>query len=351
MTTLQDLATLVGGTLAGDGRMLITGAEILREAQPGEISLADRAALAGQLAESRASAVVVPRDFRPEGVAYIAVDHVHRAFAAIVSHFRPPLRDRAPGIHPTAWVDPTARLGADVYVGPQASIGAEAVVGAGCAIHAGARVMERCVLGERVTLYPNVVLYENTRIGNRCQLHAGAVIGAHGFGFETSTAGHAISSQLGYVAIEDDCEIGANTTIDRGTYGATTIGAGTKTDNQVQVAHNCRIGRQNLFCAQVGIGGSVVTGERVILAGQVGVRDHCHIGDNTAVGAKSGVGEDLPANGRYHGTPAIPVREQAVIYSALSRLPAMRQTLKRLERQVSALRGESPDAGGDRDAA
>jgi UDP-3-O-[3-hydroxymyristoyl] glucosamine N-acyltransferase len=187
-----------------------------------------------------------------------------------------------------------------------------------------------------VTLFPNVVLYEHTIVGNRVTIHAGAVIGAYGFGYQLSEGRHERSPQLGFVAIDDDVEIGANATIDRGTYGPTVIGEGTKIDNLVMIAHNCRIGRHNLICSQVGIAGSCTTGDYVVMAGQVGLRDHVEIGDRVALGAKAGVMHSI-AEGAWVGIPATPEREQMVKLAAVTRLPEMRKEFRALQRQVAEL--------------
>jgi UDP-3-O-[3-hydroxymyristoyl] glucosamine N-acyltransferase len=176
-------------------------------------------------------------------------------------------------------------------------------------------------------------------------IHAGAVLGAYGFGYKTVGGRHQLSAQLGWVELGADVDVGAGTTIDRGTYGPTRIGEGTKIDNQVMIAHNCRIGRHNLICSQAGVAGSCTTGDYVVLAGQVGVRDHVHIGDRAVVGAKGGVSGDVPAGEIYLGIPATPEREQKLKQAALSKLPEMRRQLKELERTVSRLAGPLEPAG------
>jgi UDP-3-O-[3-hydroxymyristoyl] glucosamine N-acyltransferase len=214
-------------------------------------------------------------------------------------------------------------------------------VGAGCVIHSGVRIMTGCRLGDGVILFPNVVLYEHTVVGARSLIHAGAVIGAYGFGYTTVDGQHRRSAQLGYVVIGEDVEIGACTTIDRGTYGATAIGDGTKIDNQVMVAHNCRIGRHNMICSQVGIAGSTTTGDYVVMAGQVGVRDHVHIGSRAVLGARAGVMGDVPDGEAYVGLPATPERQQALIQASLARLPELRKQIKELQRTIERLDKES----------
>ena len=282
------------------------------------------------------------QDFAPENLPAIQVDDVHAAFATIVTHFRPTLNATRSGVSPTANVSPRARLGEDVEIHAGATIGDKVEIGPHSTIHAGARILAGCKLGEHVTVYPNAVLYERTAVGDRSVIHAGAVLGAHGFGYKLVGGRHQISAQLGNVEIANDVEVGACTTIDRGTYGPTVIGEGTKIDNQVMIAHNCRIGRHNLICSQVGVAGSTSTGDYVVMAGQVGVRDHVHIGTGATLGAKAGVSCDVPASAHYLGTPAVPLRDQKLQYALFSKLPEMRKQLKDLQRQVESLVAEQP---------
>ncbi|MGA2067417.1 MAG: UDP-3-O-(3-hydroxymyristoyl)glucosamine N-acyltransferase [Thermoguttaceae bacterium] len=335
--TLAELATMVGGEVAGPGDLLVSGAAPLGDALAGQITLVDRQENCRGLAASAAVAVVCPRSFRPAAMPAIHVDDVHRAFAAIVVFFRPQRRRLRIGVSPLAVVSPTAKLAPNVDVYPLATIGPDVTIGAGSTIHSGVHILAGAQIGEEVTIFPNVVLYENTVVGPRCILHAGAVLGAYGFGYEQVDGRHCLTAQLGNVVLGADVEIGAGTTIDRGTYGPTVIGEGTKIDDLVMVAHNCHIGRYNMLCSQVGIAGSTVTGDYVVMAGQVGVRDHVRIGRGAVVGAKAGVINDIPDAARMIGIPATPERDQKVKQAAFARLPEMRQQLKQLQRTVAAL--------------
>jgi UDP-3-O-[3-hydroxymyristoyl] glucosamine N-acyltransferase len=341
--TLREIAEIVDGRLEGDGALLISGAAIIRDAQPGDITLADDAKLAPQLAASHASAALVGRNYTPLNMPFVAVDNVHRAFAAVLARLRPEHANGERGIDPGAEVHPTAIVPASAYVaagakiGPHVVLGEHVSVGPGTILHAGVQILHSSQLGADCEIFPNVVLYENTKLGDRVVIHAGAVIGAYGFGYDSSSGSHQRSAQLGNVEIESDVEIGACTTIDRGTYGPTRIGEGTKIDNQVMIAHNCRIGRHNLICSHVGIAGSCTTGDYVVMAGQVGLRDHVQIGDRVTLGAKSGVMHDVPAGSTLVGAPAIPVKEQMLIVAASFKLPEMRKQLKALERTVEML--------------
>jgi len=344
-TSLSALAKLVGATIVGDGSLQVQGAATLLDATAGDITLVDKNEKAASLAKCAARAAVVPRGFPLETLTMpaLVVDDVHRAFTAIVLHFRPQRGQTRIGVHPQALVSRTAKLAADVDVHAGATVGDDVVIGPGSTIYPGARVMDGSHLGANVTVHPNAVLYERTKVGDRSTIHAGSVIGCHGFGYRLSDGNNLPCAQLGWVEIGSDCEIGACSTVDRGTYGPTIIGDGTKLDNLVMIAHNCRIGRHNMICSQVGVAGSTTTGDYVVMAGQVGVRDHVHIGERAILAAKAGISSDVPADAHMLGTPAIREREQKIQFAAMSKLPEMRRQLKRLERAVEALSRQADD--------
>ncbi len=335
--TLAELAALVNGQVVGDGSLLIHGAAPLSDAGPGDITLVDRSERSAILESSGASAVVMPRSVSPNGLPAIQVDDVHQAFTTIVGRFRPVRHASRRGISPQAVISPTAKLGDDVDVGPFCTIGDDVEIGRGSTIHAGVHIMAGTKIAEDVTIFPNAVLYEDTIVGPRCLIHAGAVLGAYGFGYHFVEGSHHLAAQLGNVVVGPDVEVGAATTIDRGTYGSTIIGEGTKIDNLVVIAHNCRIGRHNLLCGQVGIAGSTTSGDYVVMAGQVGVRDHVRVGHRAVLGAMAGVINDVPDDSRLVGIPATPEREQMIKQAALSKLPEMRRHLKDLQARVEHL--------------
>jgi UDP-3-O-[3-hydroxymyristoyl] glucosamine N-acyltransferase len=238
------------------------------------------------------------------------------------------------GIDPRAIIHPTVRLGKNVEIGAGACIGEGTVIGDNCRIYPGVVIGRFCSLGNDVTLYPNVVLYDGCQLGHRVIVHANSVIGADGFGYRQQNGRHVKVPHFGNVIIEDDVEIGACTTIDRGTFQPTRIGAGTKIDNLVQIAHNCRIGRHNLLVGQVGLAGSVTTGDYVVLAGQVAVRDHCTIGDQVVVGARAGVIQDVPAGQKVLGEPAMPEWEYKRLVLLFLKLPELRQQLEEVRKHL-----------------
>jgi UDP-3-O-[3-hydroxymyristoyl] glucosamine N-acyltransferase len=339
--TLAELAALVGGHLTGRGDVIISGAASLFEAQSGQITMVDQAEKNRYLEDCLAAAVIAPRSFTPQRIPAIQVDDVHRAFSAVVRRFRPPRKSSHSGISPQAAISSNAKLGQNVTIHPFATIGDDVTIGDNSTIHSGVHIMAGSHIGDEVTIFANAVLYENTVVGPRCLIHANAVLGAYGFGYGFVEGHHVLSAQLGNVVLGADVEVGAGTTIDRGTYGPTSIGDGTKIDDQVMIAHNCRIGRHNMLCSQVGIAGSTTTGDYVVMAGQVGVRDHVHIGDRAVLGAMAGVTNDVPEGFRMIGIPATPERDQKIKQAAFSKLPEMRRQMKQLQRAVAALLAET----------
>jgi UDP-3-O-[3-hydroxymyristoyl] glucosamine N-acyltransferase len=332
--TLQELAALVHGEVLGDVNMIVHAARPAPEAEAGDITFVENEQHAHLLHGCRASAAIVPASFPANGLSIIRVTDPLSAFVTVVRRLHGQTEPDKHGIDVRAFVDPSAAIGPDASIYPFAHVGEGSTVGARCRLHSGAVVGRHCRLGDDVVLYPNAVLYDGTIVGNRVIIHANAVIGADGFGYRLQNGCHVKVPQLGHVDIGDDVEIGACTTIDRGTFQATRIGAGTKVDNLVQIGHNCKIGRHNLFVSQVGMAGSSSTGDYVVIAGQVGIVDHVHIGERAIVGAKAGVTKDIPAGQRVLGAPATPEREQKRILMTLERLPEIRKDIQRLKQHL-----------------
>ena len=339
--TLQELANLVQGEVLGDGSTLIQSAKPITEAGPGDLTFVEGDRFAHVWHESTASAAVVPPSMPLNGKPLIRVENPLHAFAVIVRSLRNSADTMKVGsVDPSAHIHPSAIIADDATIGPFVVIGANAIIGPRCRLHAGVVVGNDCHLTADVTLHPHVVLYELTLIGERVNIHAHSVIGAAGFGYRTVNGQHELVPQLGGVEIGDDVDIGAATTIDRGTFGPTRIGNGTKIDNQVMIAHNCQIGEANLFVAQVGIAGSTKTGSHVVMAGQVGVADHLTIGDNVMLGARTGLTRNVPDNARMLGQPARPDREMLRIYSILHRLPELQKEIRKIKAKLDSEDGE-----------
>ena len=307
--TLQEVATTSGGELIGDPSLQITGAASLVEATAGEISFFGNRKYIGLLRKTRASAVFVPTDFTESiGAAQIRVANPTKAFEQVVLKFAPKPITFPPGIHPSAVVDPSARLGERVSVQPHAVIEAGTTIGDDTIIGAGSYIGHEIVMGSACLIYPLVTIRERSCIGSRVIIHSGSVIGADGFGFEMIDGRQQKIQQLGIVQIDDDVEIGANTTVDRARFGRTWIQQGVKIDNLVQIAHNVVIGKNSVIVAQTGISGSTRVGERVTIAGQVGIVGHVEIADGSIIAAQSGVSKSVPG-GVWFGYPAGPIDE------------------------------------------
>ena len=332
--TLQEIATLCGGELIGDPNQEIAGAASLAEAVPGEISFYSDPRYGPLLRKTRASAVFVPPGFADAvSIAQIRVENPPKAFEQLVIKFGPKPFAYAPGIHPTAVIDPSAQLGARVSIQPNVVIEADVKIGDGTVVGAGTFVGHESSIGNSCLIYPRVTIRERSRIGSSVIIHSGTVIGADGFGFEFVEGQHRKIPQLGIVQIDDDVEIGANTTIDRARFGRTWIQEGVKIDNLVQVAHNVVIGKHSVIAAQSGISGSTRVGERVQMGGQVGIVGHVTLADGTMIGAQSGVSKDIPG-GTWFGYPATPIDEAKRQIAWIRRLGKLFDRVKTIEKKL-----------------
>jgi UDP-3-O-[3-hydroxymyristoyl] glucosamine N-acyltransferase len=338
---LKELAEVVGAVVIGDGDVEIVGVASIEDARPGEITFIANPKYRSRLKETRASAVIVGNDITEAEKPLLRTANPYLAFGQILALYSD-IPYQPKGIDPKAWVSPTARVGKDVTIHPFAYVGDRSVVGERVILHPGVTVAEECSIGDDSILYPQVSLYRRTVLGRRVILHAGVVVGSDGFGYAKDGTKNKKVPQVGSVEIEDDVEIGSNTTIDRGTLGKTIIRKGVKIDNLVQIAHNVVIGEDSLVVAQVGISGSTSIGSHVTLAGQVGVAGHLTIGDNVMIGAQSGVHNDLPPNGVYSGSPVVPHRDFLRMAMSLPKVPEMRRTLNEIERRLARIEGTHP---------
>jgi len=340
MKRLQEIADRLHGRLVGDGDLGISGIASLQEAEPGQITFVAHHSLARHLKDSKASAVIVSKevaaqieDSQDAGRNIIVVDNPSLAYAFVAEMFDTPK-------HKESGVSPLACVCDDVMVSPEAAVMPFVYVGKGSTIDRGVTIYpftyvgEGVRIGEDTLIYSNVTLYSGVTIGKRVIIHAGSVLGSDGFGYTWDGTGHRKIRQLGTLVLEDDVEVGANTTIDRGSLGKTTIGRGVKIDNLVQVAHNVSIGENSIIISQVGIAGSSTLGKNVILAGQVGVRDHVTIGDNVKAGGSTGITKDVPANSNIMGTPHMPHREWLRLQGYLKKLPDLTKRIEALENKM-----------------
>jgi len=332
-----ELAQRLGGLVEGDEHRLVRGVGTLEQAGPDGLSWVGSPEMLPRAAASNAGVVLIPEGCAlPSDRTVIRVRDPDTAFCEALELLAPP-PDRVPsGVHPTAVVMPNAmvseaHIGAHVYVGP------DAIVGRGTQIFPGTYVGARARIGIDGVLWPNVVVRERVTIGNRVVIHANATIGADGFGYLQRNGRNRKIPQIGSVVIEDDVEIGANTTIDRARSGVTRIGRGTKIDNLVQIGHNCDIGEDCVIISQSGVSGSCTLGRHVVVGGQVGVADHLCIGDGARIVGQSGVTVDVPAGRVVRGTPAVEFRRHMRELATLRKLPVRNRLLRDLTRRLERL--------------
>jgi UDP-3-O-[3-hydroxymyristoyl] glucosamine N-acyltransferase len=332
------IAELVGGQVEGDPSVAITGIAPAETARQGELTFADNAAYFAAAEASQACAILVADPaLRSADKVVIRVRHARVALARLLPVFFPPETPPS-GIHPSAVIAATAVIEETASIGPNCIIGARARVGARSVLMGGNSLHADCQLGEDVCLFPNAVLYRGTQLGNRVVIHSGTVIGSDGFGYVLDQGKHRKILQLGKVIVHDDVEIGANAAIDRGTFGPTVIGEGTKIDNLVHIAHNVSIGKHCVIMGQVGFAGSTRIGDYVVIASQSGIADHVKLGNQAVVGAKSGVMRDVEDGGRVLGIPAAPDRQAKRQMIALQQLPDLLHRMRDLEKELTELK-------------
>ena len=341
MTTLLDLANLVGGSVVGDPDFAITGIRELHRAGPTDLSFFTNQRYRQAFLESKAGAVLVAQECPDAPLNQIVCKDPYLAMAQIASKLFPEPTFPA-GIHASACVDDTAIIHPSVHIGPNAVIMPGARIGDNSVIHAQGFVGNDCSIGTDCRIGPGVKILDRSQIGNRVIIHAGAIIGSDGFGFAPDQTGarHKIP-QVGHVEIEDDCEIGANTTIDRATLGRTRIGAGTKLDNLVQIAHNVSLGNHCVMASQSGIAGSSSLGDRVIMGAQSGVSGHVSICDDTVLAARAGVISDITEPGVYAGFPTMAHRDWLKYKAQRRKLVDMRRTLAKHDRAIAQIKTTS----------
>jgi UDP-3-O-[3-hydroxymyristoyl] glucosamine N-acyltransferase len=337
--TLAALAAALDCRLEGDGAIEITGVSDLEHARAGDLSFFGAARYRALADSSQASALIVGDDADLTGRALLRTKRPYYAFARALELFLPATRPE-PGIHPLAAVAADAHVAPDASIGPFVAIGAGARIGARTVVHSHVAIGAGAVVGDDCLIHAHVSLRDGVRLGDRVVVQNGAVIGSDGFGFTPGPDGrHYKVPQVGSVIVEDDVEIGANTTIDRAAVGETRIGAGSKIDNLVQIGHNVRIGRDVLLAAQVGISGSATLEDRVTLGGQVGVQGHITIGRGAIAAGQSGVTNSVEPGTFLTGYPAIENRQWRKASVIFARLPELRQQLITLERRLAALEG------------
>ncbi|HEX8248494.1 MAG TPA: UDP-3-O-(3-hydroxymyristoyl)glucosamine N-acyltransferase [Pyrinomonadaceae bacterium] len=336
---IQEIADFINGNLRGAGDVEIRRVAAFESAQENEIAFLEKAETEKT---TGASCVIAPENFEPAlSCPTIRVTNPKVAFAKIAAVLHPP-KKREPEIHRSAVIAENARIGKDVFIGAFACVGETSEIGAGTQIRAAAKIGDNVKIGAGCTIHPNVFIEDNSIIGDRVVLHAGVVIGADGFGYVRDGAeGYVKFPQIGIVIIESDVEIGANTCIDRGALGETRIGAGTKIDNLVQIAHNVQIGKRVVIASQTGISGSVIIEDDCVIGGQVGFGDHIRVRKGAIIGSKAGI---LPGKivreGVWWGIPIQPLDEYKRQNAMVKGLPRLREEIKELKRQIEELKSK-----------
>jgi UDP-3-O-[3-hydroxymyristoyl] glucosamine N-acyltransferase len=334
--TPAELAGIVGGELVNDDNVSIKAVNSVAAAGSDEVTFAATDEMASKLASSDAGAAIVASKQDGFDRPQIIVGNVEEALIKALRSFAVELKVKRE-LHATAVVEKTASIGKNVSIGPGAYIGHDVTIGDSCIIGGGCRLGQGVSVGSNTRLDDNVVVYHNCRIGAGCIVQANSTIGSTGFGYSFINGRHELIPHNGGVIIEDCVEIGANCSVDRAKFGNTLIGAGTKVDNLVQIAHNVTIGKCCLLASQVGISGSCTLGDGVVFGGQVGMADHINVGDGVMCAAKSGIISDIPAGSKIAGSPVNEFKEQMRIYSIFRRLPDISRTLKRLTKKVESL--------------
>ena len=336
--TASQIAAAVGGTVEGDENASVDNFAKIEEGYPGAITFLANPKYTHHIYDTRASIVLVRRDFvaeRPVAATLIRVDDPYSTLSRLLQMVDAVVNARPTGIEQPSFVAEGVEIPEGPYIGAFAYIGAGARLGRNVKIYPQAYVGAGATVGDDTVLYPGVKIYHNCRVGARCVLHAGVVVGSDGFGFAPEADGsYSKIPQIGIVEIADDVEIGANTTVDRATMGATRIGQGTKLDNLIQVAHNVEIGTHTVMAAQSGIAGSTKLGSHCMVGGQVGFAGHISVGDHVQIGAQSGIPNNVADGARLMGYPAVPAGDFARQAVYLKRLPDAFARLAALEKEI-----------------
>jgi len=335
--SLKDLAQLVGGRLKGDGNFTVSGISSLDAATKDQVSFAVSSTLAPQVASSKAGAFLLPENWAgepPKNVIFVKDPYLAYAIAANFFCSKP---FEPKGIHQRATIGDGCSIHKEVTIEAGAVIGRNVFIGRHVHLYPGAVIGDGVEIGQETVIFPNVVIYDRCKIGRKVRIHAGAVIGADGFGYAQGPHGMVKIPQTGIVVIEDNVEIGANTTIDRAAIGETRIGHGSKIDNLVMIAHNVSLGSNCVIVSQVGISGSTRVGTGVMMGGQVGIVGHIEIGDRAKIGAKSGVPHSIGAGETVSGIPAMPHLKWLRMVNAIKRVPDMIKEIKNLRKRLERL--------------
>ncbi|MDR0393989.1 MAG: UDP-3-O-(3-hydroxymyristoyl)glucosamine N-acyltransferase [Tannerella sp.] len=342
--TAQQIADFLKGSVVGDPATKVNNFSRIEEGTPGTITFLANPKYEHFIYETKASIVLVNESFSPTSEIRATLIRVSNAYSslAVLLNLVEQSKTKKNGIDASAFIARTAIVGENCYVGTLAYIGEKTEIGKGCVIYPYTYIGDHVKIGDNTVIYPHATIYDGCVIGNNCILHAGSVVGADGFGFAPEGGEYKKIPQLGNVILEDDVEVGANTTIDRAVMGSTMIHKGVKLDNLIQVAHNVEIGENTVMASQVGVAGSTKVGSNCVLGGQVGLGGHIKIGSNSQIGAQSGIISNVGENAQLMGYPAIPVKNFMRSSIIIRKLPEIYQTLIRLEKEIEELKKNKP---------
>ena len=339
----QNIADFLQGTIEGDANISVNNVSKIEDGKPGTLSFLANPKYERYIYETQASIVLVNKDFQPEqkiNATLIRVDDAYQAFASLLEMVNQFQKQKS-GIEQPSFIDESAKTGEDLYLGAFAYLGKGSELGKSVKIYPQAYIGSNVKIGDNTIIFAGAKIYDNTIIGSNCVIHAGAVIGSDGFGFApTDNGSYKKIPQLGNVILEDNVEIGANTTIDCATIGSTIIREGVKLDNLIQIAHNCEVGENTVMAALVGIAGSTKIGKNNMYGGQVGISGHLTIGDNVKIGPMAGVSNNIKPEKTVLGTPAMDIDQALKTYVVFRRLPQMREQLNNLEKEVKDIQSK-----------
>lgn len=340
--TAQQIAGFLQGTIEGNPEVKVSTFTKIEEGVPGSLTFLANPKYEQFIYDTDASIVLVNQDFIPAKPLKATLVKVANAYAslALLLNMVEQAKPKKTGIDPTAFIAASAQIGEDCYIGNLAYIGENTIIGRNCKIYPYAYVGDNVVVGDNTILYPHITIYEGCRIGNFCIIHSGAVVGSDGFGFAPDGERYNKIPQMGNVIVEDDVEIGANTTIDRAVMGSTIIHQGVKLDNLVQIAHNVEVGANTVMASQVGIAGSVKIGNHCTFGGQVGLAGHIRVADNVTFGAQAGVISDVKEPATLLGAPAMNAKGFMRSSAIFARLPEIYRTMGQLQREIEQLKKE-----------
>ncbi len=337
--TAQQIASIINGTIEGDAGVKVNYVSKIEEGKPGTISFLANPKYTQYIYDTRASIVIVNKDFKPEkevGATLIRVDDAYLAFAKLLDYYNKIKQDKK-GISKQAHIPDSASIGEDCYIGEFAFIGDNVKIGNNTKIYPQVYIGDNVEIGDGTTIHPGVKIYSDNKIGSGCIIHAGVVIGSDGFGFAPQTeSDYTKVAQIGNVIIEDRVEIGSNTTIDRATLGSTIIRKGVKLDNLIQVAHNVEIGEHTVISAQTGISGSTKIGKFCMIGGQVGIINHITIADEVKIAAQSGIGKSILKKGEIvQGSPAFEISKYRRAYIHFRNLENIKNKVDEIDKKVN----------------